>query len=525
MTNAAGYPEENATLPETPRSLDVDEFLECLESRDAMRRKAGLENVNRGVFETDPALLGRLVQMLNDPIFAVRRAAVHLLAELGDLLANLRDQSKDPTVGRLNRLLFHPDPVVQLSIARVLQQVPGADAYFNQVLEDRSTAMSAVSHQGGVLEFLLDSFKKDKAIVLSAVMQDGSALQHADACFWDDDEVVLAAVAQTGSAVAFASQEIVERHAGLKALHNGQGQGLCGDYIVIEGIGKGVYGEVTRAQHMVTRNNVAIKKLHYDPEAWGDGIPPYALREISLLRGFRHPNVVQLIDVLDVGLTDLRLVFEFHPSDLHKELQRLKRSQQRMPLDQVRLYAANILDGLYACHSRNMLHRDLKPQNILVGHDGSLKIADFGLARMAVPRTCTLDVVTLWYRCPELLLGAQRYGFEVDCWSAGCVIAEVATSRALFPGDSEVGTLFKIFQLLGTPCPTNWPEGTQLYHFKDRFPKWPGTGIAPIVAAQPELANHQGDELIGQLLTLPPERRLSSRQAHRHPFCERGAVR
>lgn len=289
-------------------------------------------------------------------------------------------------------------------------------------------------------------------------------------------------------------------------------------------IGKGVYGEVTRAEHMITENVVAIKKLHYDQEdVLKNGISPQTLREVALLRKLKHPNVVRMIDVMYVGLFDLRLVFDLHPTDLHKELVILKQNSQRMPIEQVRRYAANILDGLEACHGRNLLHRDLKPQNILLGDDGQLKIADFGLARSMVLRPCTTEVITLWYRCPELLLGENRYGFEVDCWSAGCVIAEMSTSRALFPGDSEIGTLFKIFQLLGTPSDTNWPEGTKLYNFKDRFPKWPGTGLAPILEVQPELLNCGGDDLLRQLLCLHPARRLSSRKARRHRFCERNA--
>eukprot|EP00439_Symbiodinium_sp_Y106_P025831 s550_g3.t1 len=247
-------------------------------------------------------------------------------------------------------------------------------------------------------------------------------------------------------------------------------------------------------------------------------------RLLAFLRKLRHPNVVKMIDVTHIGLFDIRLIFELHPTDLHKELLLLQRNSQRMPIRQVRRYTANILDGLAACHDSKLLHRDLKPQNILIGTDGQLKIADFGLARSLDLYPCTTAVITLWYRPRELLLGEKHYGFEVDCWSAGCVIAEMATSRtlsragALFPGDSEMDTMSRIFRLLGTPSYWNWPEGTKLRHFSRMFPKWTATGLAPILEVQPELKNSGGDELLRQLLC------LSSRKARSHCFCERNAA-
>ena len=234
---------------------------------------------------------------------------------------------------------------------------------------------------------------------------------------------------------------------------------------MMEHLGKGAFGEVTKAEHMSTKQVVAIKKVSYDPEVFGHGVPAFAVREASVLLRFDHPNIVRLLEV-HVGRGDIQMVFELHLADLRMVL---NQNPEAMSMEQVRQYSANILDGLYACHTHQLLHRDIKPQNILVSAEGILKIADFGLARVSNHQPLTLEVVTLWYRSPELLLGATRYGFEVDCWSAGCVIAEMSTGRPLFPGDSQVNTLFQIFQLLGTPSSTNWPQGTQLRHFKDKF--------------------------------------------------------
>jgi len=178
------------------------------------------------------------------------------------------------------------------------------------------------------------------------------------------------------------------------------------------------------------------------------------------------------------------------------------------------------LSGIFACHCRLILHRDLKPQNILIGHEG-LKIADFGLARtFSLPmRSITHEVVTLWYRAPEILLGSQRYGTEIDMWSAGCIISEMATCMPIFPGDSEISMIFKIFQLLGTPTEAVWPDiRSTCEDFKTSFPKWPPTHLEPILEHRPEIGE-TGLDLIRGLLAMNPKSRLGARKAKGHVFC------
>merc|ERR1719228_2232390 len=185
-----------------------------------------------------------------------------------------------------------------------------------------------------------------------------------------------------------------------------------------------------------------MKKIRLETEA--EGVPSTAIREISLLKELEHPNVVSLIDVIHTN-RKLYLVFEFIDMDLRKFMDS---TVDPMPEDLVRSYIWQLLEGIAYCHSHRVLHRDLKPQNLLIDSSGRIKLADFGLARaFGVPvRTYTHEVVTLWYRAPEVLLGSKFYSTSVDTWSLGCIFAEMLTRRPLFPGDSEIDELFRTYR-------------------------------------------------------------------------------
>lgn len=133
-----------------------------------------------------------------------------------------------------------------------------------------------------------------------------------------------------------------------------------------------------------------------------------------------------------------------------------------------------MLDAISFCHLNRILHRDLKPQNLLVDGTGHIKLADFGLARsFNIPmRAYTHEVVTLWYRAPEILLGTKLYATAVDIWSLGCIFAEMVLRKTLFAGDSEIDQLYKIFHMMGTPNEKNWPGVSQLPEYRAIFPKW-----------------------------------------------------
>jgi len=180
-------------------------------------------------------------------------------------------------------------------------------------------------------------------------------------------------------------------------------------------------------------------------------------------------------------------------------------------------YLYQMLSGIAYCHSHRVLHRDLKPQNLLIDRaTNTLKLADFGLARaFGIPvRQYTHEVITLWYRAPEILLGSKQYSTPVDLWSIGCIFAEMAAQKPLFPGDSEIDELFKIFQVLGTPTPEAYPEVTQLPDFNDLFPKWPRRDLREMV---PMLCP-AGIDLLGKLLDYVPARRISAKAAMDHEY-------
>ncbi|XP_039568950.1 cyclin-dependent kinase 2 [Passer montanus] len=246
----------------------------------------------------------------------------------------------------------------------------------------------------------------------------------------------------------------------------------------VEKIGEGTYGVVYKARNKVTGEVVALKKIRLDTET--EGVPSTAIREISLLKELNHPNIVKLLDVIHTE-NKLYLVFEFLHQDLKKFMDSSSLSGIALPL--IKSYLFQLLQGLAFCHAHRVLHRDLKPQNLLINAEGSIKLADFGLARaFGVPvRTYTHEVVTLWYRAPEILLGCKYYSTAVDIWSLGCIFAEMITRRALFPGDSEIDQLFRIFRTLGTPDEAAWPGVSALPDYKATFPRWARQDLAKVL--------------------------------------------
>lgn len=267
---------------------------------------------------------------------------------------------------------------------------------------------------------------------------------------------------------------------------------------------------------------VAMKKIRLEGQE-EDGVPATALREISILKELDHPNIVRLIDVEHCRNPQLRLylVFEWLDRDLRKYMDSVARSspnrQGRLSANQVRTLMYQLLRGLDYCHALGIVHRDLKPQNLLIDKNGTLKIADFGLARaFCIPlRAYTHEVVTLWYRAPEVLLGARKYGLGIDMWSVGTIFAELVNFIPLWCGDSEIDELFKIFRSLGTPNEKLWPGVSQLPDYKAVFPQWPSGSIERIC---PTGLDNKGLDLLGKMFIYNPANRINAASALKHPY-------
>jgi len=299
---------------------------------------------------------------------------------------------------------------------------------------------------------------------------------------------------------------------------------MIDNYRKIEKIGEGTYGVVYKARHLQTKEIVALKKIRLENEE--EGVPSTAIREISILKELMHPNVVKLIEVI-ISQSKLYLVFEFLQMDVKRYIDQLP-ANQYLEEKALKSYTYQIVAALAFCHCRRIMHRDLKPQNLLIGSNGIIKLADFGLARaFGVPvRGYTHEVVTLWYRCPEVLLGTQRYSTALDMWSVATVVVEMATKKPIFCGDSEIDQLYRIFAVLGTPSSKVdgdrpvWPGVEQLQDYNANFPVWAYKGLA--VKMREHAANHgmspTGIDLLEQMVIYDPLKRMTSKQALEHEF-------
>ncbi|CAD7083771.1 unnamed protein product [Hermetia illucens] len=281
-----------------------------------------------------------------------------------------------------------------------------------------------------------------------------------------------------------------------------------GNFRKVEKIGEGTYGIVYRAKDTKTGQDVALKKIRLESES--EGVPSTAIREISLLKGLKHKNIVQLFDVV-IADASLYMVFEYLNMDLKKMLDKCK--DQFTP-QLIKSYMYQMLDSIAFCHMNRILHRDLKPQNLLVDSRGHIKLADFGLARsFNFPmRVYTHEVVTLWYRAPEILLGTKFYATGVDIWSLGCIFAEMIMRRPLFPGDSEIDQLYRIFRTLGTPDENIWPGVSYLPDYKSNFPKWESPNLPDA------LIKHESFDLLKSMMLYDPNCRISARNAMQNAY-------
>ncbi|KAM9444141.1 cyclin-dependent kinase 18 [Clarias gariepinus] len=288
------------------------------------------------------------------------------------------------------------------------------------------------------------------------------------------------------------------------------GFGKLETYVKLGKLGEGTYATVFKGRSKLTENLVALKEIRLEHE---EGAPCTAIREVSLLKNLKHANIVTLHDIIHTDRC-LTLVFEYLDSDLK---QYLDNCGNLMSMHNVKIFMFQLLRGLSYCHKRKILHRDLKPQNLLINEKGELKLADFGLARAkSVPtKTYSNEVVTLWYRPPDVLLGSTEYSTHIDMWGVGCILYELATGRPMFPGSTVKEELHLVFRLMGTPTEETWPGISTNEEFKSY--------MFPLYRAQ-ALINHvprldtEGIDLLSALLLYDTKKRISAETSLRHTY-------
>merc|ERR1719319_756211 len=283
-------------------------------------------------------------------------------------------------------------------------------------------------------------------------------------------------------------------------------------------IEEGTYGVVYRAKDKRTNEIVALKKLKMEREK--EGFPITSLREINTLLIAQHVNVVTVREiVVGSNMDQIFIVMDFVQHDLKGLMETMRKKNQVFLPGEVKCLMQQLLRAIHHLHDNWILHRELKASNLLLSHNGILKVGDFGLAREygSPLKNYTAIVVTLWYRAPELLLGIKQYSTHIDVWSIGCILGELLMMEPLFPGKSEVDELNKIFKLLGTPTEKVWPGYKELPGVRSmKFVDFP---VSKLREKFPDrMLSDIGLELMKGLLTYDPRQRMTCAAALDHPW-------
>lgn len=241
------------------------------------------------------------------------------------------------------------------------------------------------------------------------------------------------------------------------------------NFKVLEKLGEGSYGCVIKATDLLTGEIVAIKKCKIKSRE-SYGIPYWVIREVTMLKELRHKNIVKLKKVITRNLSSrsmIGLVFDYYPMTLSDYLGTW---ESRLPDAVIKRIMKQIFEAIYFTHSKHVIHRDLKPQNIMITNDLVVKVGDFGLARyLGYPfHYYTKEVMTLNYRCPEIIFGQESYNLSADMWSIGCILGELYRKKPIFltKNNNTVELLYAIACLIGVPSPQEWPALLNLSTFR-----------------------------------------------------------
>jgi mitogen-activated protein kinase 1/3 len=316
-------------------------------------------------------------------------------------------------------------------------------------------------------------------------------------------------------------------------------------YEYVKQIGVGAYGVVISCYDKKTNHNVAIKKVG---NAFEDLIDAKRIvREIKLLRYFKHDNIVSLIDIQKppgrTGFEDIYIITDLMETDLHRVIY----SRQELTDDHIQYFIYQILRGVLYMHSANIIHRDLKPANILANKNCDLKICDFGLDHGKLKdddktvqnlidnpsqpieysnsiiyddtkRELNDRNISRWYRAPEAILSPESYDKPVDIWSIGCILAELLGRQPLFPADNNLDELQKIISVLGSPSEADLDFITdeKIKNFVLRLAKRTKQSFNLMFSN----ANPVALDLLGKMLTFNPKKRYTVEQCISHPYFE-----
>ncbi|XWV26030.1 cyclin domain fused to cyclin-dependent serine/threonine protein kinase [Tupanvirus soda lake] len=276
------------------------------------------------------------------------------------------------------------------------------------------------------------------------------------------------------------------------------------NFITISELGSGTYGIVKHVK--ISDNDLAIKRIRDDDV--GNGIGSYMLREINTLQNLNHPNIIKMHGFnYNPNMGRLIIGFEFMKCTLRQGMREFTNNEKMKGN-----FIIGLLRGLEHIHSKNIVHRDISANNILLSMSGVVKIADFGSSRyFRHPQhiaSYTGEVCTLWYRPIELLFQKMPYSQMIDIWSAACIIGYILSGQDLFPGDCEIDMIHRIFRVLGTPTENFCSEICSWPNFRTNFPIWPRKGFVDIEKKYPEQT-----KILYKMFEYDPVKRISANQA------------
>lgn len=290
-------------------------------------------------------------------------------------------------------------------------------------------------------------------------------------------------------------------------------------------LGKGTYGQVFSGSHVATGRPVALKRIRYNVS---NEYLFLFFREIAILKSISHFAILEIQDVVCNSIDSVLVVTDLFDFDLRTFVKRTF-PDRKVPLGELRPLIFQLLAGVAYLHSRKILHRDIKPQNILIKTDSrTIRIADFGLSKNNISRilsrhesiAMTHEIVTLWYRAPEVILGAPNYTHGIDLWSIGSTLSELIVGTNLFNGRSEVETLMKIFELVGTPGLESCPDCESWANFSHRFPSWDPRYALKRISKKLHDSPVSVIELVHGLMLIGSRDRLSASTAMKNEWFE-----